>query len=485
MLYSFPASVSSIAVHPISPYYVAFGLGDGSVQVLDRRMVNRSQQRSGSGHSTSSHRALHRKYSIGNQVRKITSTQFNQDGSQLLASYSEDYVYIFNSGLFGCGPGETDISKPTYFSHCEYYSPAVPRKRKGWIGVKLKDKDQANTLQGLKSNAKSPSKEPPPLKKLRLRGDWSDTGPEARPEAEGSRSDGLMHHMSRMFARWIDISLSSDERGRDRGNSRDGETGRRRNPQRGQVHGENTRERSGDGRESFNSSTSSDNSFTLFEETREQELEGSSGENVSNSSATFPQLEESELLIGMEQDHSIKEPVKGTEGGDDGASGYDESTSIKLNLMTQSSGEATKNEFTTQSRYSLDGEHHSQRNETEDGGHHNQRYETEDGGHHSQRNETEDGVHHSQRNETEDGVHHSQRSETEDGGCDILPCDGLVGDRNSSLKSNSEDFSPKAENVEGATVLVEKRALNFPVREVPSIKIIEEKWQSCCLHSHH
>ena len=31
----------------------------------------------------------------------------------------------------------------------------------------------------------SPSKgNPPPIKRLRLRGDWSDTGPNARPERE-------------------------------------------------------------------------------------------------------------------------------------------------------------------------------------------------------------------------------------------------------------------------------------------------------------
>jgi hypothetical protein len=32
------------------------------------------------------------------------------------------------------------------------------------------------------------SKSAPPVKRLRLRGDWSDTGPNARPESEGINS---------------------------------------------------------------------------------------------------------------------------------------------------------------------------------------------------------------------------------------------------------------------------------------------------------
>lgn len=31
---------------------------------------------------------------------------------------------------------------------------------------------------------------PPPVRRLRLRGDWSDTGPDARPERDGSTSVG-------------------------------------------------------------------------------------------------------------------------------------------------------------------------------------------------------------------------------------------------------------------------------------------------------
>lgn len=37
---------------------------------------------------------------------------------------------------------------------------------------------------------KYPSRSSQPVRRLRLRGDWSDTGPDARPEREGGRRNG-------------------------------------------------------------------------------------------------------------------------------------------------------------------------------------------------------------------------------------------------------------------------------------------------------
>jgi len=37
---------------------------------------------------------------------------------------------------------------------------------------------------------KHPLRSPQPVRRLRLRGDWSDTGPDARPEREGGRRSG-------------------------------------------------------------------------------------------------------------------------------------------------------------------------------------------------------------------------------------------------------------------------------------------------------
>lgn len=60
-----------------------------------------------------------------------------------------------------------------------------------------------------------------PLKRLRLRGDWSDTGPNARPESEAASTEStLMQRMSDLFVRWIEESFRGNQRNRLRTGSR-------------------------------------------------------------------------------------------------------------------------------------------------------------------------------------------------------------------------------------------------------------------------
>lgn len=58
----------------------------------------------------------------------------------------------------------------------------------------------------------------PPMKRLRLRGDWSDTGPNARPECEdsGTSENSFVQRMSGYLTRWIEESLRSTRRQRRR-----------------------------------------------------------------------------------------------------------------------------------------------------------------------------------------------------------------------------------------------------------------------------
>lgn len=317
------------------------------MQVLDRRMVRESRRPHPQGNLASCGSlppppTIHRKYSIGNEVRKITSVQFNQDGSQLLASYSEDYVYLFNSGLFGCGSVSNDIIKPAHLSQCECYSPALPLRRKSNLGARA----QGSNFQGSKNNAKPPSKEPPAKKKIRLRGDWSDTGPEAQPENDSSESRGrsFMSHMSNMFARWIDMSLNSNEQAGEGegegGNERRGprwRSERRRQPGAGSRGGggtrrENPEEHRQEGTsEAQNSSSSSDNSFNVFDDTE------TSSENTSGGS-----------LVKIEEgEEEAEEEGRGEKEGEK----EEETVRTKpFNIQTQSSGECTKDESTAQDK---------------------------------------------------------------------------------------------------------------------------------------
>ena len=87
---------------------------------------------------------------LGEKQRRITSVSFRPDGQEVLASYSSDYIYIFD-------PKETNTE------HGKKLKVGRPAKKK---------------------SSRNRNKSPQPMKKLRLRGDWSDTGPNSRPETE-------------------------------------------------------------------------------------------------------------------------------------------------------------------------------------------------------------------------------------------------------------------------------------------------------------
>ena len=82
--------------------------------------------------------------------RRITCIDYRPDGQEILVSYSSDYIYIFD-------PNENDETRTT----------------KLYVGRRKQQKDEKPVVR---------DRSPPPMKRLRLRGDWSDTGPNARPE---------------------------------------------------------------------------------------------------------------------------------------------------------------------------------------------------------------------------------------------------------------------------------------------------------------
>ena len=105
----------------------------------------------------------------------------SSNGQDLLASYCSDYVYLFDS-------------KP---------------KQNDQLPSGMRDEED-----GPCPNAGND----PPMKRLRLRGDWSDTGPNARPEGEEtvSNEDSFVQRMSGYLTRWIEESIQNARRQRRR-----------------------------------------------------------------------------------------------------------------------------------------------------------------------------------------------------------------------------------------------------------------------------
>ncbi|XP_030325165.1 DDB1- and CUL4-associated factor 6 isoform X5 [Calypte anna] len=182
-------AATSVAICPPIPYYLAVGCSDSSVRIYDRRMLGTRATGNYAGRGTVGMVARFVPPHLNNKSCRVTSLCYSEDGQEILVSYSSDYIYLFDP----------------------------------------KD-DTARELKVPSADERREELRQPPVKRLRLRGDWSDTGPRARPESERER-DGeqspnvsLMQRMSDMLSRWFEEAseVAQSNRGRGRSRSRGG-----------------------------------------------------------------------------------------------------------------------------------------------------------------------------------------------------------------------------------------------------------------------
>uniref|UniRef100_A0A3P8Z1X6 Ddb1 and cul4 associated factor 6 n=1 Tax=Esox lucius TaxID=8010 RepID=A0A3P8Z1X6_ESOLU len=186
-------AATSISICSLVPYYLAVGCSDSSVRIYDRRMLGTRATGNYMGRGTTGMCVRFVPAHLSNKSCRVTSLCYSGDGQEVLVSYSSDYIYLFDP-----------------------------------------NNDQARELKGPSEERREELRQPP-VKRLRLRGDWSDTGPRARPESERER-DGeqspnvsLMQRMSDMLSRWFEeASEAQSSRGTPRPQPRArGETGQR------------------------------------------------------------------------------------------------------------------------------------------------------------------------------------------------------------------------------------------------------------------
>uniref|UniRef100_A0A8C6X429 DDB1- and CUL4-associated factor 6 n=1 Tax=Naja naja TaxID=35670 RepID=A0A8C6X429_NAJNA len=178
-------AATSVAICPPIPYYLAVGCSDSSVRIYDRRMLGTRATGNYAGRGTTGLVARFVPPHLNNKSCRVTSLCYSEDGQEILVSYSSDYIYLFDP----------------------------------------KD-DTARELKVPSAEERREELRQPPVKRLRLRGDWSDTGPRARPESERER-DGeqspnvsLMQRMSDMLSRWFEEASEVAQSNRGRGRSR-------------------------------------------------------------------------------------------------------------------------------------------------------------------------------------------------------------------------------------------------------------------------
>ena len=126
----------------MTPYLLATGSADGNAYIFDRRMLGTKLLGMQSDNGIQSVVKRFKAPLNDGRNHRITSIAFSPDGQELLISYSWDCIYLFNINDEG-------------------------------VQV-LKEKSMTSNEVTRKPN----------IRRVRVRGDWSDTGPSARPENE-------------------------------------------------------------------------------------------------------------------------------------------------------------------------------------------------------------------------------------------------------------------------------------------------------------
>ncbi|VEN50753.1 unnamed protein product [Callosobruchus maculatus] len=150
-------AVTALAISPTTSYQLAIGCADSMVRIYDRRKLSTQPGEHLLAQPFCTFVAPH--FGTDRHYR-ITSLSYSNDGQDMLVSYSSDYLYLFNVK----GNTTTELKKT--------------RKKSSW--------DKIKAVTGKRERLS-----PPPVRRLRLRGDWSDTGPDARPERDTTTTVNL------------------------------------------------------------------------------------------------------------------------------------------------------------------------------------------------------------------------------------------------------------------------------------------------------
>ncbi|XP_055585735.1 DDB1- and CUL4-associated factor 6-like [Uranotaenia lowii] len=181
-----PSAVTAMTLAPATMNYIAVGSSDSHVRIYDRRFL-KLVDCSVPGSPNDRHTVPVKMFtnpSMEKRSFRVTSIAYSRDESELLVNYSSDHLYLF------------DVTKAGIEVEAAQASSCSEKGKRG-----------SKTQHSIDS--------PPPVRRLRLRGDWSDTGPDARPAREmASRVIGagqarpqlqatIMHRMTEVLSRML------------------------------------------------------------------------------------------------------------------------------------------------------------------------------------------------------------------------------------------------------------------------------------------
>lgn len=202
--------VTTLSIHPLNPYLLLVGRIDGLGLVYDRRKLpdpskfSREQAHveylanAESGKEPTTNSYLHPMEGVVSQFcvpdigdkDRLTSLCYSPNGQQVLASYFHDYVYLYDH----------DRSSNVKLVQ------TLPKKIS-----KTSDEGNSNSERGRKQTGRAP---PRTTRRLRIRGDWSDTGINSVPYSSRSENNSSQQTTSNLLQRMTEIVCNRRLNGR-------------------------------------------------------------------------------------------------------------------------------------------------------------------------------------------------------------------------------------------------------------------------------
>lgn len=190
-----PTALTAMCQSPGLAHHVAVGSADSQVRIYDRRCLRTVSPK---GYSLPV-----KCFTIPTAERRpfrVTSVTYNSTGEQLLVNYSSDHLYLFDATAQGldvnktfnvsfraaaeAGGEEEQQQQQQQQQPPEEGSPAAVVAG-GSQGARVRGRSVGGSGTSSDSGWLRP-------RRLRLRGDWSDTGPDARPEGDVSGQAGAL-----------------------------------------------------------------------------------------------------------------------------------------------------------------------------------------------------------------------------------------------------------------------------------------------------
>ncbi|XP_052244031.1 DDB1- and CUL4-associated factor 6-like isoform X1 [Dreissena polymorpha] len=217
VLISCRSAVTAIVANPVMPWQLAVGCSDSNVRVYDRRMLGTRATGNYCGKGITGLQCVFTPPSLEKESHRVTSLSYSNDGQEVLVSYSSEFLYIFS---------------PQDVAQTKCLKKELPEEKV----VAKHSADCDDPKPGPSSTpdegaaGSDPCPQHPPVKRLRLRGDWSDTGPGARPirvrseasemeatasgidtghvaSAEPESRSSVMNRMSDLLTRWLHTNM--------------------------------------------------------------------------------------------------------------------------------------------------------------------------------------------------------------------------------------------------------------------------------------